>query len=76
MLTLPAEQISRLQLGQCQSMCALYQDSIVMHVNAYPLVLTLVGDADADAEEIMALAPRIQAALVPLQETIARSISN
>lgn len=69
-------QISRLELGQCQSMCALYEDNIVMHVNAYPLVLTLVGDPDADAEEIMALAPRIQAALVPLQETIARSICN
>ena len=31
-----------------------------MHVNTYPLVLTLVGDADADAEQIMAIAPRIQ----------------
>ena len=59
---------------QCKSMCALYEDGLVVHVNAYPLVLTLVGDSDAHAEEIMAVAPRIQAALVPLQETIARSI--
>ena len=56
-------------------MCGLYDEGIVMHVNAYPLVLTLVGDSDSDAEEILALAPRIQAVLAPLQETIARSIS-
>ena len=57
---LSADQISRLQLGQCQTMCATYEEGIVMHVNTYPLVLTLVGDADADAEQIMAIAPRIQ----------------
>ena len=71
---LSAEQISRLQLGQCQTMCALYEDGIVMHVNANPLVLTLVGDGEADVKEIMAVAPRIQLALVPLQETIDRAI--
>ena len=72
---LSADQISRLQLGECETMCGLYDEGIVMHVNAYPLVLTLVGDSDSDAEEILALAPRIQAVLAPLQETIARSIS-
>jgi hypothetical protein len=71
---LSAEQISRLQLGQCQTMCAVYEDGIVMHVNANPLVLTLVGDGEADVKEIMAVAPRIQSALVPLQETIDRAI--
>ena len=35
-------QISRLQFGQCQTMTGLYEDGIVVHVNAYPLVLTLV----------------------------------
>ena len=73
---LSADQISRLQLGQCKTMCALYEEGMVLHVNAYPLVLTLVGDSRAGAEDIMAVAPRIEAALVPLQETIARSISN
>jgi predicted regulator of Ras-like GTPase activity (Roadblock/LC7/MglB family) len=60
---LAADQVSKLQLGTCRSITALYQSVVLVLVSAGPMVISLLGDADADPETLVAVAPRVQVAL-------------
>ncbi|GLE03318.1 hypothetical protein PINS_up012208 [Pythium insidiosum] len=68
-----AEQIGKLRFGVVQSVSAFYGDVAVLHINAQPLVVTLVASQSAQIGALHALVPQLRDALAPLKKCVESS---
>merc|ERR1712060_479254 len=64
------EHAHKLGLGKNQHMTAFYENSVVVHANRAPLVLTLLADADANVALLLDALPQLVNALEPLQQLV------
>jgi hypothetical protein len=48
----PLLQASKLALGKNQSITALYDNMVVVHVNHLPIVITLVGEPNGTSPQV------------------------
>ena len=55
LFTIAAFQVEKIQLGTLNSVTAFYEGIILLHVNAAPLILTLIGTPTANAGALLAI---------------------
>lgn len=65
-----AAQASKIYMGKCQAITAIYDGYVLVQINDAPLVISLVADVDANLGVIMAIAPKLQEALAPLRSAV------
>jgi mitogen-activated protein kinase kinase 1 interacting protein 1 len=58
-----SNQAGKLALGKNQSITAFYQDHVIVHINHLPIVVTLVGTADANVGLMLSCAPKVKSSL-------------
>ena len=57
------EQASKLALGTNQTITAVYNNLVVVHVNHLPIAIALVGAADVNIGALLACVPKIKSSL-------------
>lgn len=68
--SLPAVQASKIYMGKCQAITAMYDGYVLVQINDAPLVISIVADVDANLGVIMAIASKLQEALAPLRDAV------
>jgi len=58
------DQASKLGLGANKTTTAFFNNRVVVHINHQPLVVSLVGETDANVGAVLAFAPEIRASLI------------
>ena len=61
------EQMDKISLGKLKTTTAFYDDKVLFQMSMYPLVVSLIGDHDANVAMMREMAPRITSMLEPLQ---------
>jgi len=61
------DQAAKSGLGKTSTSVAYYDNRIVVHVNALPLVVSMIAEPDANVGLLLAIAPDIRAAIEPLR---------
>lgn len=65
-----AEQVGKLKFGGVDSVTAFFDDVVLLHVNAAPLVLTLIAADSPQIGALHALARQLLPALAPLNKCV------
>jgi len=65
-----AEQASKMGVGRTRTITAIYADRVLVHVNAYPLVVSFVAAPDANIGMVHSLCPELVHALEPFHATV------
>jgi hypothetical protein len=69
-----ADQASKLRIGHCKTIACFFSESIVVHINFLPLVVSLFGNAETNVGVIFDLAPDIRTALIPLRDQLLSNV--
>ncbi|CAD7955128.1 unnamed protein product [Amoebophrya sp. A120] len=61
-------------LGQCNSICLVHDDAVVLQGNFGPLVITLNGEATADVNKLGEILEILEQVLIPTKDVVQREI--
>jgi hypothetical protein len=64
------DQSQKTGLNKNNTMVAFYENRLIVHINALPLVVTLVAEPEGNAGLLMQLAPDVTTVLEPLRVQI------
>ena len=69
-LQVAADQAEKLRFGELKTATSFYAGAALVHVNFFPLVVTLVGDAGCNVGAMQAAVGPLKAALEPMREAL------
>jgi hypothetical protein len=65
-----SEQAGKLNFGSVKSITSFYDDSVFLHISHVPLIITLIGDKDANVGMMMYSTDQLKAALDPVKTAV------
>jgi len=69
-LQVAADQAEKLRFGELKTATSFYAGAALVHVNFFPLVVTLVGDATCNVGAMQAAVGPLKAALEPMRDAL------
>ncbi len=60
--------MEKLRLGKMQSCTSFFRHTVIVHVSAFPLVVTMVAAADANIGMLVSSVLKLQATLEPVRK--------
>eukprot|EP00004_Rigifila_ramosa_P017716 TRINITY_DN4336_c0_g1_i1.p1 TRINITY_DN4336_c0_g1~~TRINITY_DN4336_c0_g1_i1.p1 ORF type:complete len:136 (-),score=39.72 TRINITY_DN4336_c0_g1_i1:45-425(-) len=67
---LACEQVTKLGFGNNHMIATFFDNHLVVQINHQPLIITIVASSDSNPGLIMALAPELRSALLPVRDAV------
>mmetsp|Transcript_19119 Transcript_19119/g.47806 ORF Transcript_19119/g.47806 Transcript_19119/m.47806 type:complete len:132 (+) Transcript_19119:116-511(+) len=75
--SLTTDQTTKVRLlGQCQSICLVHEDAVVLQGNFGPLVITLQAEKSANVTKLGGVLELLKQVLAPTKDVVSREIDN